>query len=110
MSGFLDKWRFISDYIRISVYALTMSKADLGIRLERTPRGEQPRYYEVSLATDLFGVMVLQRTWGGVGKAGGRSHLESYPSMAAARRAASAWLRRKRRRGYRMATLDKPTT
>lgn len=78
----------------------------MGIRLERTPEGGRPRYYEISLAADLLGATVLQRTWGGVGRGGGRSHLESYPTVVAARRAASAWLRQKRRRGYRVAQPD----
>ncbi len=88
------------------VYAAGMSKADLGIRLERTPEGGRPRYYQISLTRDLFGAPVLLRHWGGVGGARGGARLESYVSLVAARRAASQWLRRKRRRGYRKATLE----
>ncbi len=78
-----------------------MRGPDISIRLERTPESGRRRYYQISLTRDLFGAPVLFRKWGGVGGARGGARLESYASRAAARRAASQWLRKKRRRGYR---------
>lgn len=85
-----------------------MPRADIDIRLERTPDSGNRRYYELSLMRDLFGAPVLRRQWGGVGRARGGARLESYASLAAARRAASRWLRRKRKRGYCKAPSGEP--
>lgn len=87
-----------------------MPKADIDIRLERTPDGCSRRYYELTLQRDLFGAAILHRRWGGVGRARGGARLEGYYSLAAARRAAARWLRLKRRRGYRKAQSDGPAT
>ena len=75
--------------------------AGLRIRLERTPPGRGARYYEVALTRDLWGAPVLLRTWGRVGGRRGGDREERFSSLGEARRAASAWLRAKRRRGYR---------
>ena len=45
--------------------------AGLRIRLERSPPGCGPRYYEIALTRDLWGAPVLMRAWGGVGRARG---------------------------------------
>ncbi len=70
-------------------------------RLERSPPDRGPRYYEIALTRDLWGAPVLLRAWGGVGGRRGGDREERFQSLTEARRAASAWLRAKRRRGYR---------
>ena len=75
--------------------------AGLRIRLERSPPGCGPRYYEIALTRDLWGAPVLMRAWGGVGRARGGDREERFATLTEARRAATAWLRAKRRRGYR---------
>ena len=75
--------------------------AGLRIRLERSPPDCGPRYYEIALTRDLWGVPVLLRAWGGVGGSRGGDREERFQTLKDARRAASAWVRAKRRRGYR---------
>ncbi len=71
------------------------------IRLERSPPYCGPRYYEIALTRDLWGAPVLLRAWGGVGGRRGGDREERFATLTEARRAASAWLLAKRRRGYR---------
>lgn len=78
-----------------------MRGPEISIRLERTPESGRRRYYQISLTRDLFGAPVLLRFWGGVGGARGGARRETHVSQVAARIAASQWLRKKRRRGYR---------
>lgn len=78
-----------------------MPKLPRTIRLERSPPDRGPRYYEIALTRDLWGAPVLLRAWGGVGGRRGGDREERFATLDDARRAASAWLRAKRRRGYR---------
>ncbi len=77
--------------------------AGLWIRLERSPPDSGPRYYEIALTRDLWGAPILLRAWGGVGGRRGGGREERFQTLTDARRAASTWLRAKRRRGYRKA-------
>ena len=83
-------------------------------RLERSPPDRGPRYYEIALTRDLWGAPVLLRAlswfegrslpgsaWGRVGGRRGGDREERIQSLTEARRAAAAWLRAERRRGYR---------
>ncbi len=64
------------------------------------PSENMARFYRVEMATDLFGVITLERRWGRIG-AGGQYRLTSYPSRILAEGAALRLIRGKERRGYR---------
>ena len=59
------------------------------------------RFYDLSLWPCLWEGVLLARQWGRIGQPPTRTRLDHYPSIAAARAAWAALLRRKRRRGYR---------
>ena len=59
------------------------------------------RFYRVEVLTDLFGEFGVERRWGRIGGRG-RCQLASYSSTSSAAAAASALVRVKERRGYRV--------
>lgn len=69
-------------------------------RLERIdPVRNMYRWYAVAVSCDLFGAFTVERAWGRVG-ARGRSKLDGYPTILAAKEAARRLYDVKRRRGY----------
>jgi predicted DNA-binding WGR domain protein len=61
------------------------------------------RFYRVEVLPDLFGDVVVERRWGRIGGRG-QFRASSYRSTSLAEAAASALLRAKERRGYRVAS------
>lgn len=67
------------------------------------------RYYVLSVQPTLFGDIALVREWGRIGT-NGRRRIELHTEPLAARIALSAWLIRKRKRGYVLSkTVDGAT-
>ena len=66
----------------------------------RDPSLNMARFYRVEIQKDLFGEMIVERTWGRIGGRG-QSRINSYPSTHSAERAAFALVQAKERRGYR---------
>lgn len=60
------------------------------------------RYYEVRLLRDLFGDVVMMRSWGGRGTALGRTMNTAHASEESAQRALRIITRTRARRGYRL--------
>lgn len=60
------------------------------------------RFYRVELTPDLFGQVIVERRWGRIGGMG-QHRIASYPTTSSAEQAASALVRAKERRGYRLA-------
>lgn len=71
------------------------------VRLEKIdPHRDMARYYEMEIASTLFGDVVLVREWGRIGRS--RQRLEEWHGDAAsAGRAFALMQARKQRRGYR---------
>lgn len=67
----------------------------------RDPARNMARFYRLEIAPDLFGGVVLLRSWGRIGSTG-QERREWFADPARARREFAVWLRRKRRRGYRL--------
>lgn len=57
------------------------------------------RFYRLEVGCDLFGLWCMTRRWGRIGTRG-QFRIESFPSEAAAQKAASRMAGRKLRRGY----------
>lgn len=76
------------------------------VRLTRIrPERRERRFYRLELVTDLFGTLLLQRSWGRIGTDGKqRSDLfaDEEKAVAALDRQAA----RKRRRGYRDMSIE----
>lgn len=71
--------------------------------LDRTdPQQNMARFYVLSLEPTLFGDAALVREWGRWGRPG-RRRLDLFPDVEAAAEALEDWLRKKTRRGYRVA-------
>lgn len=66
------------------------------------------RFYRVEVLPDLFGQVTVERRWGRIGGRG-QSRMASYPSSAAAEAAACELVRAKERRGYRLASRQRPS-
>ena len=90
----LDRSLSISDYP-------VMEIGRTPIYLERFDAGKNmARFYYLSIETDLFGVIVLVRRWGRIGRAG-RQMTCAHRSLASAAREIEQRAIAKRRRGYR---------
>ena len=77
-----------------------MNPPDQTVRLERRdPARNMARAYQVSLAIDLFGTVLLVRQWGRIGTRGQALHA-GFDTAEAARAARDRLLAAKRRRGY----------
>jgi predicted DNA-binding WGR domain protein len=63
------------------------------------PESGAARFYSVVVERDLFGQIVLVRSWGRIGTRG-REMVEHHVSEAEAREAMDALIQAKRRRGY----------
>ena len=63
------------------------------------PDAKMARFYNIALASTLFGEVAVLRSWGRIGK-GGRTTIETWPSADDAEAAAVRTLRQKSRRGY----------
>jgi predicted DNA-binding WGR domain protein len=57
------------------------------------------RFYRLDIATDLFGGVVLVRSWGRIGQRG-QACQSWFPDHARAEAERAKWQRRKIRRGY----------
>lgn len=63
------------------------------------PERRERRFYRIDIVTDLFGTVLLRRSWGRIGT-DGRLRSEPYADVAAARLALTRLAARKCRRGY----------
>lgn len=63
------------------------------------PDANMRRYYQIDLAADLFGGVMLVRHWGRIGTSGQQS-LEWFPDFDGAERARQIEAKRKLRKGY----------
>jgi len=71
--------------------------------LDRTdPQRNMARFYVLSLEPTLFGDAALVREWGRWGRPG-RRRLDLFADAEAAAEALEDWLRKKTKRGYRVA-------
>ena len=66
------------------------------------PEQNMARFYRVEVLPDLFGEFVVERRWGRIGGRG-QFRLASYSTTFSAAAAASALVRAKQQRGYRVA-------
>ncbi len=69
----------------------------------RDPSLNMARFYRVEILTDLFGQILLERSWGRVGSTG-RSRAVPFPSTRLAEEQALKLIHMKERRGYRRPT------
>jgi predicted DNA-binding WGR domain protein len=67
----------------------------------RDPDANMARFYVLSIEESLFGDASLIREWGRIGTKGQR-RVELHASHGRAAEALETWLRRKRRRGYKI--------
>lgn len=79
------------------------------IRLEKINhiRG-QSRFYELDIHKTLFGDWCLQRKWGRIGNAGGRTMEDVFVSEEAAEQALDFLKEQKQRRGYATIPVQLP--
>ena len=76
------------------------AKQSRRIQLTRIrPEHRERRFYRLELVTDLFGTLLLQRSWGRIGT-DGRQRCEAFPDEMTAIAALDRQAARKRRRGY----------
>jgi predicted DNA-binding WGR domain protein len=66
------------------------------------PNLNMARFYRVEVTADLFGERILEWRWGRIGGIG-QHRSASFPTNTSAEAAASALIRAKERRGYRVA-------
>jgi predicted DNA-binding WGR domain protein len=74
------------------------ASTSLSLRRIRPERNER-RFYRMEVTVDLFGTILLWRTWGRIGT-DGKQRLDAFPTEAAAEAALARFAAAKRRRGY----------
>lgn len=72
------------------------------VRLEKIDQSKnQRRYYALTICPTLFGDWSVLREWGRLDSRGGRTRIDFYANIDAARKALASLKRRKESRGYR---------